>query len=402
MNDREGGDTGGPGWGNSPQRGFFRAGGGRPVWPAPGILNGSRLATSRHVELADARWQALIDAAVDGMIVIDARGAIEAFNPSAERIFGYQVSEVIGRNISLLMPSPDREQHDHYLERYLRTGNRHVIGVGRDVQGLRRDGSVFPAHLSVGEMRVADEPHFVGIVHDLSARTKLEERIREQAALARIGEMAAVLAHEVRNPLAAVGGAIQVLGRRFPDGSADAAIVREVLARLEGLNGLVEDLLLFARTPTPRFGATELRVVLERTRELLASDPMFHDIRIEIVGAAAPIEADADLLKAVFHNVMINAAQAMNGHGTMTASVSSADDRQLVAVADTGPGVPAEARAHLFKPFFTTKSRGTGLGLATVRRLIEAHSGTVEVACPPEGGTVVTIELPVGQAVATR
>src|SRR5262245_25960288 len=178
----------------------------------------------------DTRWQALIDAAVDGMIVIDGRGRIEAFNPSAEKIFGYAASDVMGCNVSLLMPSPDCEQHDGYLERYLRTGHRTVIGVGRDVQARRRDGSVFPAPLSVGEMRVADEPHFVGIVHDLSARTKLEERIREQAALARIGEMAAVLAHEVKNPLAAVGGAIQVLGARFPKGSEEANIVREVLA----------------------------------------------------------------------------------------------------------------------------------------------------------------------------
>ncbi len=352
--------------------------------------------------LADSGWETLLDAAVDGMIVIDARGVIEAFNPSSERIFGYAAAEVIGQNVSMLMPSPDREQHDQYLERYRRVGVRAVIGIGRDVQALRRDGSRFPAHLSVGEMLVGDEPHFVGIVHDLSARTKLEERIREQAALARIGEMAAVLAHEVRNPLAAVGGAIQVLGGRFARDSQEAAVVREVLGRLNGLNELVQDLLLFARTPKPRFAPGELRPILFSAGALLGTDPLFKHIRIDIIGHAGPIEVDGELLRIVFQNLMINAAQAMEGSGTITASVWSDRDRQSVVIADTGPGMTADTRAQLFKPFFTTKVRGTGLGLATVRRLIDAHKGTVDVECPPGGGTLVTIELPATQSDAAR
>jgi two-component system sensor kinase FixL len=354
------------------------------------------------MQLAESRWQTLLDAAVDGMIVIDARGVIEAFNPSAERIFGYPASEVVGRNVNVLLPSLDREQHDRYLERYQQTGARAVPGVGRDVQALRRDGSLFPAHLYVGEMRVADEPHFVGIVHDLSARTKLEERICEQAALARIGEMAAVVAHEVRNPLAAVGGAIQVLGRRFPDDSQEASVVREILARLNGLNDLVQDLLRFARTPAPRFGHSELGAILASASDLLASDPLFHQVRVDIIGNAAPIEVDSELLRIVFQNLMINAAQAMDGCGTITATISSGHDRQSVVMADTGPGMTPEVREQLFKPFFTTKAHGSGLGLATVRRLIDAHRGAVGVECPPGGGTVVTIELPLTQSDAVR
>jgi PAS domain S-box-containing protein len=354
------------------------------------------------MQLGDSRWQTLLDAAVDGMIVIDARGIIKAFNPSAERIFGYSASEVVGRNVNVLMPSPHREQHDQYLERYLKTGMNTVIGVGRDVQALRRDGTLFPAHLSVGEMRVGNEPHFVGIVHDLSARTKLEERIREQAALARIGEMAAVLAHEVRNPLAAIGGAVQVLGGRFPRDSQEAGVVREVLARLDGLNNLVQDLLLFARTPKPRFDVSELRPILCSARDLLASDPLFRQVTVDIAGEATPIEVDRELLRIVFQNLMINAAQAMEGCGTITLSISSDHDRQNVVIRDTGPGMTAETRAQLFKPFFTTKARGTGLGLATVRRLIEAHKGAVGVECPSGGGTQVTIELPTTQSDAAR
>jgi PAS domain S-box-containing protein len=354
------------------------------------------------VQLTDSRWQTLLDAAVDGMIVIDDRGLIEAFNPSAERIFGYAASEVIGRNVSMLMPLPDCEQHDQYLERYRRTGVPAVIGVGRDIQALRCDGSLFPAHLSVGEMRVADEPHFVGIVHDLSARTKLEERIREQAALARIGEMAAVLAHEVRNPLAAIGGAIQVLGGRFPGDSQEAGVVREVLGRLNGLNELVKDLLLFAHTPSPRLGPNELRTIVSRASELLAIDPLFQDVRVDIVGDAPPIGVDGELLRMVFENVMINAAQAMEGSGTITVSIWSDHDKQRVVIADTGPGMTPETHAQLFKPFFTTKARGTGLGLATVRRVIDAHKGEVMIECPAGGGTRVTIVLPTTSPVGAR
>ena len=344
--------------------------------------------------MADASWRALIDAAVDGMVVIDARGLIEAFNPSAERMFGYEASEVVGRNVSILMPSPDREQHDGYIARYLETATPRIIGIGRDVTALRRDGTRFPVHLSVGEMRVAGESRFVGIVHDLRARTKLEEHIREQASLARLGEMAAVLAHEVRNPLAAVRGAIQVLGRRFPEDGQDATVVKEVLARLDGLNELMQELLLFARTPKPKHTPVELRLVLENTTDLLAADPLFRDVRVEIAGSAPPVAADRELLKIAFCNLMLNAAQALDGRGTINASVSSASNRQVVTIADNGPGMSAEIRAKLFQPFFTTKARGTGLGLATVRRLVEAHDGTVTVNCPPEGGTVVTIDLP--------
>ena len=364
---------------------------GQPFAPDPDRL-------LRDREVADARWRALIDAAVDAMIVIDGKGLIEEFNPAAERMFGYKAADILGRNVSKLMPSPDRERHDGYITRYLETGEQKIIGIGRDVTALRADGTKFPVHLSVGTMRVAGEPHFVGIVHDLSRRMTLEEQIREQASLARLGEMAAVLAHEVRNPLTAVRGAIQVLGKRFGAGTRDAQVVTEILARLDGLNDLVQDLLLFARTPHPRLAPIELRVVLSATAGLLAKDPQLSELAIEIAGEGPPIPVDAELLKIAFQNLILNAAQAMQGHGTISATIAADEHRQTVTIADGGPGIPDDVRARLFQPFFTTKARGTGLGLATVRRLIEAHGGTVAVDCPPAGGTIVTIAIPVRAA----
>src|SRR5437867_2484146 len=149
------------------------------------------------------------------------------------------------------MPSPYKEEHDGYLARYLATGVQKIIGIGREVTGRRKDGTTFPVHLAVGEMLQAGESKFTGILHDLSDRVRMEEQLREQTSLARLGEMAAVMAHEVKNPLAGIRGAIQVIGSRLPAGSKDASVAKEIVARIDALNDLMKDLLLFARPPQP-------------------------------------------------------------------------------------------------------------------------------------------------------
>jgi two-component system sensor kinase FixL len=352
----------------------------------------------RRLDLAlrttEARWRAIIDSAVDAIVVIDARGIIEAFNPAAERMFGYSEREAVGQNVTLLMPSPYRESHDRYVEHYLQTGEQKIIGIGREVTALRRDGTTFPVHLSVGEMRVGSERRFTGILHDLTARMQLEERLREQSELARLGEMAAVIAHEVRNPMAAVRGAIQVIGGHLPQGGKDAQVVKEIIARMDALNSLLNDLLLFARTPEPRLSPVSLAGLLTLTSDLLAGDPMFRNVQVQLQGDPPPIIADADLLKIVFQNLFINAAQAMKGGGTIRAAITVRGNEQMVRVSDAGPGIPAEVRDKLFRPFFTTKARGTGLGLSIAKRLVELHGGSIALESPPGGGTVVTVRLP--------
>ena len=208
---------------------------------------------------SEARWRAVIDSAVDGIIVIDAHGRIEAFNPAAERLFGYAADEVLGQNVDMLMPSPYREEHDTYLSRYLATGRAKIIGIGREVQGRRKDGTTFPLHLSVGEITIDGERRFTGILHDLSARVRLEEQLREQAALAKLGEMAAVIAHEVKNPLAGIRGAIQVIGSAHRAGRhASTQILKEIVARIDALDQMMKDLLLFARPPKPKRAPTDV------------------------------------------------------------------------------------------------------------------------------------------------
>ncbi len=346
------------------------------------------------LRVSDARWRAVIDAAVDGIIVIDARGRIEAFNAAAERMFGYRESELIGQNVKVLMPEPYRSQHDGYLDHHVTTGERRIIGIGRAVNGQHRDGQSFPLHLSVGEFELDGEKHFTGILHDLSKRTELEEQLREATALARLGEMAAVIAHEVRNPLAAVRGAIQVIGSRLPTKTNDAAIVKEVIARIDGLNDLIQDLLVFARPPAPKPARVDLRLLIDSVVTLLKRDPAFSELNVMLAGTASPALADVNLLTIALQNLLINAAQAQQGRGTIRVTLRRATASIEIEIADSGPGIPADIRAALFRPFKTTKARGTGLGMATAKRLIESQNGQIAVKCPASGGTVITVTIP--------
>jgi PAS domain S-box-containing protein len=355
-----------------------------------------------HLETAlgasEARWRAIVDSAVDGIIVIDAHGRIEAFNGAAERLFGYTTQEVLGRNVNMLMPSPHREEHDTYLSRYLATGRAKIIGIGREVQGLRKDGTTFPLHLSVGEMTIRGERKFTGILHDLTGRVQIETQLREQAALAKLGEMAAVIAHEVKNPLAGIRGAIQVFGSRITKEGINTQILTEILARIDALDQMMKDLLLFARPPKPKRAPVDLVPLVQTTAELLREDPILRDVDVTVAGTAPPVRADPDMLRVIVQNLLLNSAHAMQGKGTIRVAVEPADTACEIKFIDGGPGIPADIREKIFTPFFTTKARGSGLGLPTVKRLIEAHSGQVVVECPPTGGTTVLIRLPIAAA----
>jgi two-component system, LuxR family, sensor kinase FixL len=343
---------------------------------------------------AASRWQAVIESAVDGIIVIDSRGAIEAFNPAAERLFGYREADVVGQNVRLLMPPRYRDEHDHYLQTYISTGKARIIGTGREVTALRKDGTTFPIHLSVGQIVLRGEPKFTGIIHDLSARVVLEEQLREQAALAHLGEMAAVVAHEVRNPLAAVRAGVQTLGRRLPDDPQAQAVVQQIVGRVDALSELMRQLLLFAKPPAPHSVPVHMESLISSTVEFLKGDGALKDVSVDVQGTVPPIAADPDLLKIVFLNVFVNSGQAMQGRGRIRVNLESSDHTCRITVRDTGPGLAPHAKEKIFTPFFTTKAKGTGLGLATTKRLVEAHGGTIVIESPQGGGAEVSIALP--------
>ena len=156
----------------------------------------------------------------------------------------------------------------------------------------------------------------------------------------------------------------------------------------------MQDLLLFARPPMPKLAPVDLRTVVEVTVDLLRGDPAHQNLQVAVEGTAPKVNADAELLKIVFENLLVNGAQAMEGRGTIRVSLGAVDGRCQVVFADSGPGIPPHVRDKIFAPFFTTKSRGSGLGLPTAKRLIEAHRGQIHLVCPHQGGTAVTIQLP--------
>ena len=342
---------------------------------------------------SEARWRAIVNSAVDAIVVIDAHGTVEEFNPAAERLFGYTAAEVTGRNVDMLMPSPYRDEHDTYLARYLATGRAKIIGLGREVQGRRKNCSMFPLHLSVGEMTIGGERKFTGILHDLTDRVEMETRLSEQATLAKLGEMAAVVAHEVKNPLAGIRGAVQVFASRLGD-DATQQVLKEIIARIDALDQMMKDLLLFARPPQPKYSPTDVVPLVSSIASLMAQDPSVSDVDVNVAGAAPPIPADPNMLRIVFQNLLINGAHAMDGKGTIRVAVEARESTCQIAFSDGGPGIPADIRDKVFTPFFTTKSRGSGLGLPTAKRLVEAHRGQLLIDCPPGGGTTVVVRLP--------
>jgi two-component system sensor kinase FixL len=338
--------------------------------------------------------RSIFDSAVDGIIVIDGKGIVKAFNPAAERLFGYAAAEVLGQNVKLLMPSPEREEHDRYISTYIQTGIPKVIGTGREVSGRRKDGSTFPVHLSVGRMDVDGEPAFTGILHDLSDRVALEQRLAEQKSLAKLGEMAAVVAHEVKNPIAGIRGALQVITSRMPAEQRDRAILLDIITRLDALNRIVQDMLMFARPRALRQEQVPLGSLLRETATLIERDPGMLNLEIGVSGSA-DIVGDREMLQVVFQNILMNAAQAMEGRGRIDVTIAVANGRCRVAVTDRGPGMPVDVREKAFDAFFTTKHRGTGLGLPIAKRVVDAHGGAMQIDVPPEGGTTISVDLPV-------
>lgn len=360
--------------------------------------DGARAELENRLRASEARWRAVVESAVDAIIVIRADGRIETVNPATVSLFGYTEDELRGRNINLLMPEPFGSEHDGYLSRYLSTGTKRIIGIGREVAGLHKDGTVFPVHLSVGEITVAGERRFTGILRDLSARVRVEHQLREQATLARIGEMAAVLAHEVKNPLAGIRAAVQLVHADMPAENVHAPMLKDVIKRIDTLDQLMKDLLMYARPPEPRRGPVELASLLAATATFAKHDPALTNVRIEINGVKPVVVADPEMLRIVFHNLLVNGAHAMKGAGTIRVGIRTVESDCEIAFTDEGPGIPVEIRDKIFAPFFTTKAAGTGLGLPIAKRMIDAHLGQISVDCPPAGGTTILVRLPSGES----
>ena len=364
----------------------------------------------RALQEREAHLQSVLDTVPDAMIVIDNLGLIQSFSATAQRLFGYTEQEAIGRNVSVLMPEPYRSHHDTYLTRYFATGERRVIGRGRVVVGLRRDGSTFPMELAVGEMRSGDRRSFTGFVRDLTERQETQQRLQDlQAELihmsrfSAMGEMASTLAHELNQPLTAVVSYLNGC-RRLLDGteSVQNLMLRDGIDRAADQALRAGQIIRRLRQFVSR-GETERHV--EGLPKLIEEASALAMVGIKETGVrvafnfdprAGFVLVDKIQLQQVVLNLMRNAIEAMQETERRELTVATSQqpgDMVEIRVTDTGPGISADIVSQLFQPFITTKPNGMGVGLSISRTIVEAHGGKLWAEANPEGGTIFRMTL---------
>jgi PAS domain S-box-containing protein len=324
----------------------------------------------------------------------DVQGTITYANDKFCEISGYSRQELIGRNHRIL--NSGLHPIEFFREMY------RTIGAGRvwrgEIRNRSKQGQYYWVDTTIVPL-LDDRGHpvqYVAIRYDITERKRSEAAMREQTALAQVGKMAAVVAHEVRNPLAGIRGGVQLLGSLLPDGGEGRDLIGDIVTRIDSLNAVLSDLLVFARMRAPRRSDVDVAAFLSDLGAWMALDPSMRGVRLQVSGHPdRTIDADPDQLRLVFSNLLLNAAQAMNNDGTIDVVVEDDDTGGVVlTVSDRGPGIPIELRERVFEPFFTTRHRGTGLGLPTARRVVEAHGGSIAMIDAPGGGAAVRIHLP--------
>lgn len=366
-----------------------------------------------------ARTRSILETAVDGFISIDDRGVIEAVNPAAEAIFGYEAQELVGENVSLLMPEPWRSHHDDYIRRYVETGDRKIIGIGREVVGRKKDGSTFPMELAVSEVEVGGERAFIGAVRDISKRRRLEEQFLQSQKMEAVGRLAGGVAHDFNTLLSSILGYAEMQLDEVPPGPEGGRVRRaaeQIRRSADRGADLTRQLLTFSRQERRRKDLVDLNHVVEGLSDML--DRLVGE-RVEVVHRLEPelarVATDAAQMEQVLVNLVVNAVDAMPDGGRIVIGTANANGgpvapsangshgsrgrrgrRVILSVTDDGTGMDEATRRQIFEPFFTTKEegKGTGLGLSTAYGLVTQSDGEITVETQEGQGTTFLISLP--------
>jgi two-component system sensor kinase FixL len=378
------------------------------------LLHQSRrrtMAMTRDALAREAHLQSILDTVPEAMIVIDERGIMRSFSSAAERLFGYRADEALEQNVKILMPTPYRENHDGYLQRYMHTGERHIIGIGRVVVGRRKDGSTFPMELAVGEMNSGNRRFFTGFIRDLTERQKTEARLQElQSELVHIsrltamGEMASTLAHELNQPLSAISNYLKG-SRNLLEGRSDenSTTIRNALDRAADQAMRAGQIIrrlrdLVSRGETERRAESISKLVEEASALALVGvkDRGIH-VQFKFDPSVDLVLADRVQIQQVLLNLIRNAMDAMetSHERDLRIAITPIDKGYIrISVIDTGSGIAPEVAKQLFQPFVTTKRDGMGVGLSISRTIVETHAGQIWVEQNPSGGTIFHFTLP--------
>ena len=377
--------------------------------PILGYIGNRLLHETEHARYRQAQLQSILDTVPEAMILIDDHGLMRSFSTTAERLFGWSAAEVIGKNVSLLMPSPYREEHDSYLHRYLGTGERRIIGIGRIVVGERKDGSTFPMELAVGEAQVGSEKFFTGFIRDLTERRTQERRMQELQSelvhvsrLTAMGEMASSLAHELNQPLSAITSYLRGAATLLKSEQVDRNRIGEALDRSSEQALRAGDIIKRLREFVAK---GETQHTLENPATLLEEAAALALVGAREQGVRVSLRCDRDLpdivvdkiqVQQVALNLIRNAVEAMETTSRRDLTIDARRDGEFAffSVADTGAGINPEIAQHLFQPFVTSKANGMGVGLSICRTIIEAHGGRITARPNDGGGTVFEFTLP--------
>ena len=364
----------------------------------------------------EAHLRSILDTVPEAMIVIDESGIITSFSAAAANLFGYQAEEVVGHNVKMLMPKPYHEEHDAYIGRYLRTGEARIIGYGRVVTGLSKDGATFPMELAIGEARANGQRIFTGFVRDLTSRQRMEEELRQSQKMEAIGQLTGGVAHDFNNLLTVVTGNLEMLEATLKD-FRQRELVKEIQDAAQEGARLTAQLLAFGRRQPLNPKPADVGQLVSNFADLLRrSLGESIELKMIVTGSAHLAVVDGPQLQNALLNLVINARDAMPSGGRLTIEISharlDADYAQmypemrigryiLIAVIDTGSGMSAAVRQRAFEPFFTTKpaGTGTGLGLSMVYGFVKQSGGSIQLHSGEGRGTIVRIFLPCADSV---